>query len=102
LCGRGTASRLILSGDVIDGRTAEALGIVQWSFEPDALRDATAAIVARIAGLSPPAVRAAKELIAAAMDQTRDGYREERDADQRLFDEPETRTRIANFFAASR
>lgn len=102
LCGRGTASRLILSGEVIDGRTAEALGIVQWSFEPGALREGAKAIVARIAGLSPPAVRAAKDLIAAAMDQTRDGYREERDADRRLFDEAETRTRVAKFFAVSR
>jgi enoyl-CoA hydratase/carnithine racemase len=102
LCGRGTASRIILSGEMIDGRTAEALGIVQWSFEPDALRESARAIVERIAGLAPPAVRAAKELIAAALDPARDGYREEREADRRLFDEAETRTRIANFFSASR
>lgn len=102
LCGRGVASALILSGEVVDGRAAERLGIVQWAFEPDALRDGAAAIIRRIADLAPPALREAKTLIAAALDPARDGYAEERAADRRLFDEAETHARITAFFAASR
>lgn len=102
LCGRGVASRLILSGDIIDGACAERLGIVQWSFEPEALAEQAELIARRIASLSPDAIREAKSLIAAAGDPSRDGYAEEREADRILFDTPEARTRIGHFLAGAR
>jgi enoyl-CoA hydratase/carnithine racemase len=102
LCGRGIASRIILSGDVIDGATAERLGIVQWAVEPDRLEAEAEAIATRVAGLSPDAIREAKSLIAAAGDVTRDGYTEEREADRILFDTAEARQRIGQFLEGAR
>lgn len=102
LIGRGAASRLILSGDVVDGAVAERLGIVQWAFEPEALTEQADLIARRIASLSPDAIREAKSLIAAAGDPSRDGYAEEREADRILFDTPEARTRISHFLSGAR
>lgn len=102
LCGRGIASRLILSGDVIDGATAERLGIVQWSFEHEKLQAEAEAIAERIASLSAGSVREAKRLIAAALDPARDGYAEEREADRRLFQTPDTQSRLLQFLAGAR
>ena len=78
------ASRVILSGDMLDGLAAERLGIVQWAFGPEDLERCTRDIAARIAALAPAAVRAAKSLIAAAGDPARDGFAEERAADRSL------------------
>jgi enoyl-CoA hydratase len=102
LCGRGIASRLILSGDVIDGATAERLGIVQWSFDPEQLAQEADAIAERIASLSSGSVREAKRLIAAAHDPARDGYAEEREADRRLFGSKDTHTRLLQFLDGAR
>lgn len=102
LIGRGAASRLILSGDVVDGAVAERLGIVQWAFESEALTEQADLIARRIASLSPDAIREAKSLIAAAGDPSRDGYAEEREADRILFDTPEARARIGQFLAGAR
>lgn len=102
LCGRGVASRLILSGDVIDGATAEKIGLVQWASTKEELGSQAETIARRIASLSPDAVREAKRLIAAAGDGTRDGYAEEREADRRLFDSAEARTRIRQFLSGMR
>ncbi len=102
LCGRGVASRLILSGDVIDGVTAERIGIVQWSVEHEKLEAEAKAVAARIESLSSGSVREAKRLIAAAFDPARDGYAEELEADRRLFETEDTRTRLAKFLAGAR
>ena len=102
LCGRGAASRIILCGEVIDGATADRLGIVQWSFEHEALQEEAEAIATRIAGLSPDAVREAKHLIAAALDPARDGYAEELEADRRLFGSKDTQLRLAQFLEGAR
>jgi enoyl-CoA hydratase/carnithine racemase len=102
LCGKGVASRLILSGELLGGQAALALGLVQWSVPREALADEAAAIAERIASLSAGSVREAKRLIAAASDPARNGFAEELEADRRLFDDPDTRARIAQFLAGGR
>lgn len=102
LCGRGVASRLILTGEQVSGETAERLGIVQWAFEPEELAEGTEAIVGRIASLSPTALREAKALLGAAGDGRRDGFREEREADRRLFASNDSRARISRFLVGAR
>ncbi|WP_322966318.1 enoyl-CoA hydratase/isomerase family protein [Sphingomonas fuzhouensis] len=102
LCGRGTASRLILSGEIIDGQAALALGLVQWSVARAELATTAAAIGDRIAALSTGSVRQAKQLIAAAGDSGRDGFAEELEADRLLFALPDTQTRIAAFLNGQR
>lgn len=102
LCGRGTASRLILTGEVVDGASAERLGIVQWSFPHEKLAEEATRIAEQVAALSRTAVREAKQLIAAASDPARDGFAEEIDADRRLFDTADTRDRVRSFLAGDR
>ena len=97
LCGRGVAARLILTGEQVTGATAAELGIVQWAVEPDQLAEQAAALVDRMLASSPTALREAKRLLAAAGDPSRDGFGEEREADRRLFDSPDTRARIHGF-----
>ncbi|WP_137897208.1 enoyl-CoA hydratase/isomerase family protein [Sphingomonas sp. 2SG] len=102
LCGKGVAARLILSGEVVNGQTALALGLVQWSAPRDTLGEVATGLAERIAGLSAGSLREAKRLIAAAADGARDGFAEELEADRRLFDDPGTRARIARFLAGGR
>lgn len=102
LCGRGTASRLILSGEIVDGSAAERLGIVQWSVDEAALADEAEALAKRIESLSSGSIREAKRLIAAALDSSRDGYAEELEADRRLFGTEDTQNRLIQFLAGAR
>ena len=100
LCGRGTASRLILAGEIVDGATAARLGIVQWAVARTALAQRSDAIAAAIGQLAPAALAASKACIAAAGDPARDGFREELDATRDLFSSPDTRARVTAFLDA--
>lgn len=48
ICGDGVARRLILGAEVIDGRQAVELGLVQWAVSDDQLTSWTADLVARL------------------------------------------------------
>jgi enoyl-CoA hydratase len=74
LCGRTTASRLILGAEVLEGATAERLGVVQWSVPHSELPDQAGIITRRFAAMPGPATAAAKRCIAAAADQKVDGF----------------------------
>jgi enoyl-CoA hydratase/carnithine racemase len=102
LCGRGTAGRIILTGDAIDAATALSLGILQWVFEPEELDNGVTAIIERTMSMSRFALREAKQLIAAACDHERDGYHEEREADRSLFGQGDTKLRIKGFLSGAR
>jgi enoyl-CoA hydratase/carnithine racemase len=97
LCGRGTAGRLILGAEVIDGAEAERLGLVQWSWPGAQLADGTAELAARVAALPKAALVAAKRCIAAQGDPDRDGFAEELAATRRLYDHPDSRNKVIEF-----
>lgn len=97
LCGRGIANRLILGGEVIDGRLAERLGIVQWTQPREQLAEWTGKLAAKFAEAPRAALAAAKRCIAAANDPARDGHAEELTATRQLYEHPETRRRVAEF-----
>lgn len=97
LCGRGTASRLILGAEVIDGTQAELLGIVQWVKPREQLAAWTRDLAARYAASPRAALSAAKRCIAAQNDPARDGFLEELAATRYLYGQPETRSRISEF-----
>jgi len=101
LCGHGVASRLILSGEVIDGLMAERLGVVQWSQPQSQLAEWTRELSARLAKAPRPALAASKRCLAAAGDPTRDGYAEEVAATRKLYQHPETRHRVSEFLERS-
>jgi len=101
LCGRGTAERLILGGEVIDGATAERLGIVQWARPASELPLWTRELATRFAQAPRPALAASKQCLAAFGDPHRDGYAEELAATRKLYQHPETRRRVAEFLERS-
>jgi enoyl-CoA hydratase len=63
LVGEGKAMELILTGDIIDARTAALLGLVNMVVPLEELRAKTIEIANRIAGKSPIALRMAKEAV---------------------------------------
>jgi enoyl-CoA hydratase/carnithine racemase len=74
------ARRLLLTGEMIDGDTAAAWGLVGWSVAPDELDAAVAEIVGRLVRHSPAALTAMKRLHSGAFDVQRDdALRTERD-----------------------
>ncbi len=102
LVGRGLASRLILTGEAVDGATAERLGLVQWSCPRSELAPRAAEIARRVAALPGAALAAAKRCIAAAGECGRGGFSEEIEATYRLQTDPETRERVSAFLAGAR
>ena len=68
LTGFGQALRLALSGDMIGGREAREIGLVEMVFEPDELREKTLEFAGRVASKSPITLRVAKQAVRAAME----------------------------------
>lgn len=102
ICGEGIARRLILSAEVIDGRQAVGLGLVQWSVPDDQLAGWTADFVARLGGLPGQALMACKSCIDAAGDSSVDGYERELSETRRLHDVVETQELIGAFLGGAR
>lgn len=101
LCGAGIASQLILTGEVVSGRTAEQIGLVQWSSTAADFTATVNAIVERIAKLSPDALRAAKGCIRLAGALNPAGAAAEIDGIGMLMRRSETARRVAAFVAKS-
>ena len=97
LAGRGVAHRLILMAEPVDGREALSLGIVQWAVPRAEIGAKADAIADRIAALPMPALRAAKELVAANGAGHEAGYALERELGGALLLTAEARERITNF-----
>lgn len=68
IVGKGMASELIFSGRRIKADEALRIGLVNSVHEPDTLMDFAMELAKSIAGNSPAAVRASKQLIARASD----------------------------------
>ena len=100
LCGPGLARRLILGAEMIDGATAERLGLVQWAVPHAQLAYFAAQVAQRYAAMPRAALAANKRCIAAATDPARDGYADEIAETRRLYDHPDTRARVSDFLAA--
>jgi enoyl-CoA hydratase len=101
LVGPGIAKRLILGAETLNGEAAERLGLVQWAVPRAGLADAARALAERIAALPRQALGAAKECIAAAQDDSRDGFAEELAHTRHLYQQDATRDLVAAFLAPS-
>jgi enoyl-CoA hydratase len=97
LCGRGTAKRLILGAEVIDGGEALRLGIVQWALPREELAGWTRELAARLSCMPKAALAASKHCIHAEGDPSRDGFAEEITATRSLYDNPETVAKVSEF-----
>jgi enoyl-CoA hydratase/carnithine racemase len=97
LCGRGTAKRLILGAELIDGAEALRLGIVQWVQPREKLAGWTRELAARLGRMPKAALVASKHCIHAEGDPSRDGFAEEITATRSLYDDPETVAKVSEF-----
>jgi len=103
LCGPALAKRMILGAEILDGATAQALGLVHWAVPRAELAGFAQTLAARIGALPRAALAASKSCIAAAADPGRDGYEEELSATRDLLlHEPETRARVEAFLSGQR
>jgi enoyl-CoA hydratase/carnithine racemase len=75
IAGPAVARRLILTGDLIDGDTAVALGVAHIAAEPAVVEETARSLAQRIAALPRAALAAAKHCIDAA--DTPHGFRDE-------------------------
>ena len=96
IAGEAAAKRLILRGEIVDGREAEALGIVQWAVPGAELAARARAIAAELAELPAPALASCKRCIAAAR-RGEDGYEAEVQATASLLASTEAQRRVREF-----
>ena len=101
LCGRGIAARVILGCELVDGRTAATLGLVEWAVPRARIEEEARAITDRIAALPEHSQRVAKQCIAAFGVKGADGFRLEREAGSALLDTPRTQELIGAFLDRS-
>lgn len=99
LCGPGTAARIILGCDVVDGATACQLGMVQWAVAPDNLAQEADKLAQRIADQSAPALQVAKRCIAQVGTLAATGFESELNGIHSLVTTVEAQTRIQAFLA---
>jgi len=65
-CGPSVASRLLLTAEIVKGEAALALGLADYAVPSQAAGDTALALARKMARLSPPALSAAKRLVAVA------------------------------------
>jgi enoyl-CoA hydratase/carnithine racemase len=94
ICGEAVARRLILGAEVIDGREAERLGMVQWARRREELAAWTAGLAERLGRSTPEALAASKRCIEASLDPGVDGYERELVETRQLHEQAETRARV--------
>lgn len=99
LCGPGTAARIILGCEVVDGATACQLGMVQWAVAPDTLAQEAEQLAQRIAAYSAPALQVAKRCMARVGKLAAEGFQSELDGIHALVQTVEVQTRVKAFLA---
>ena len=97
LCGEGIAARIILSGDLVGGREAERIGLVQWAFAAADFSRSAAEIVSRTAKLSAVAQKIAKNCIRLALHEQTRGAQAETEGIWTLMRSAETKERVHGF-----
>src|SRR5262245_14245736 len=90
IAGPAVAARIILTGDRVDGATARELGMLQWAVPREELAAEAKKIAARLAGLPPLALAAAKVCMRLARDPERNGFAAETEWTGRLLATEET------------
>jgi len=97
VCGEAAARRLILGAELVNGKEAASLGLVQWAVPADQLTQRTQDLVARLAALPRQALAACKRCMAAFGDVPLAGYDMELAETRKLYGDDDTRKRLEAF-----
>lgn len=89
-------------GDVIDGKTAAAMGLIHKAVPEETLDEAVAALAARLAGKSPEAMSLIKEALDASFEMSLPLTLEWEAAHQAVMTQTETLMTAARLFLQSR
>jgi enoyl-CoA hydratase/carnithine racemase len=101
IAGEAVAKRLILRGEVIDGREAAALGIVHWAVPVAELEARARALAAELAAIPAATLAACKRCIGARLDGA-DGFEAEVEGTAQLLASGETQRRVREFLEKRR
>ncbi len=96
-CGDDVARRLILGGEIIDGKTARELRVAHWSVREAETEIFTKDLVDKISRLSGQALAECKRCIGAAHNEPEDGFEYELAGTRRLFANEDTQLRVRRF-----
>jgi enoyl-CoA hydratase/carnithine racemase len=102
LAGPAVAARIILAADIVDGKTARDLGMVQWAVPRAELEGEARKIARKVASLHPLSLAACKVCLRLARDPERNGFAAETEWTGRLLGTEETQRRVADFLAGAR
>ncbi len=102
LCGSATARRLILRGEVIDGVMAEALGVVHWSVPREQLPARVKELLDGLASTPAQALAEGKRCLMDYEEPEINGFKSELTSTLRLYEDSESRERIAIFLAKTK
>jgi enoyl-CoA hydratase/carnithine racemase len=102
IAGPAVAARIILAADIVDGRTARELGMVQWAVPRAELAAEAKKLAQRVAGLHPASLAACKVCLRLARDPERNGFDAETEWTGRLLATEETQRRVADFLSGAR
>jgi enoyl-CoA hydratase len=102
LCGRAQAARLIFGAEIINGKAARELGVVQWAVPRSHLAAMAGDLARRIATFPAAALAWSKACIAAAEEAGEHGYKDELEGTRQLLTSAETHQRVEAFFAGAR
>jgi len=97
LCGMAVAKRIILGCDVVDGETAEELGLVQWSVPDQELSSFCISLTARITQCSAAALAASKRCLVKTEASIGPGLDAEREETLGLLETADTKARVRAF-----
>ena len=102
IAGPAVAARIILTGDRVDGKSAQDLGMVQWAVPRAELEAEASKLARKVASLHPLALAACKVCLRLARDPDRNGFAAETEWTGRLLGTQETQRRVADFLAGGR
>lgn len=97
MCGEAVARRIILGAELVNGRDAASLGLVQWAVPEKRLESWTKSLVKRLGSLPRQALAASKRCIAASQCEALDGYKLELEETLKLYGHDDTRKRLNTF-----
>ncbi|HUZ19580.1 MAG TPA: enoyl-CoA hydratase/isomerase family protein [Acidimicrobiales bacterium] len=100
LIGRGRAMRLMLTGELVDGREAERLGIVEWCAPAAQLDERVAQVLGALLAGAGPAQPAIKRCVSRA--GSAEGYASESRGQRVLHATAEAESRLREFVDARR